>query len=92
MFVSGARGLRFKSRVGQIGQCCPGAMTRRWGPANSLHARRITASIMRDLIFKDFDLKQYWTLATCTISILLNKHMIPNVNSNNAVVLLIWTK
>ena len=30
--------------------CCPGAMTRRWAPPTCYTLRRITASIMKDLI------------------------------------------
>ena len=32
--------------------CCPGAMTRRWVSPTSYTLRRITASIMKDLIWK----------------------------------------
>ena len=58
-FVSGAGGLWFKSRAGQIATaatflrmelCCPGAMTRRWAPPTRYTLRRIAASIMKDLI------------------------------------------
>ena len=65
-FVSGAGGLRFKSRAGQLDTgcqllatastfllknlCCPGAMMRKWAPPTCYTLRRNTASIMKDLI------------------------------------------
>ena len=35
----------------RIELCCPGAMTRRWAPPTRYTLRRITASIMKDLIW-----------------------------------------
>ena len=64
-FVSGAGGLRFKSRTGQIGvlqtarhhynislkgAVLPGAMMRRWAPQTRYTLERDTASITEDLI------------------------------------------
>ena len=66
VFVSGAEGLRFNSRAGQIEcsvakgssplrhlferSCVPGAMTQRWASQTGYKLRRNTQSIMKDLI------------------------------------------
>ena len=62
-FVSGAGGLRFKSRAGQIGHSVANGLpplrhffericvaTRRWAPPTRYTLQCITASIMKDLI------------------------------------------
>ena len=80
-FVSGAEGLRFKFRAGQIGHTvthgvsaatslrkelyCPGAMTWRWGPPTRYTLRRITANITKDLILLNINYEACSRLKVC---------------------------